>query len=83
MSELILDDAVAAALSSIRGEVVLRDRSGKEIGKFRRTMSPEEMAERNPFTLEDLEAAQRDPASRRAGMPLSEFWKRLREEEPK
>ncbi len=77
MSELVLDDAVAAALASTKGEVVLRDRSGKEIGKFRRTMSTEEMAARNPFTLDDLEAIKRDPASKEPGEPFSELWKRL------
>jgi hypothetical protein len=83
MSELVLDDAVAAVLSATRGEVLLRDRSGKVIGKFRRTMSPEEMAARNPFTQEDLKEAERIESLKRPGVPLSEILARLPGQEAK
>lgn len=81
MSELVLDDAVAATLSAVKGEVVLRDRSGKEIGRFRRTFSQEEMAARNPFTLDDLDAARRDAAAKEPGIALAEFWEKLKREQ--
>ncbi len=83
MSELTLDDAVAAMLSSQKGEVVLLDRSGREIGRFRPTCDQAEMhARRNPFTLEDLEEAKR-AASEGGGSPLSEVWKRIKGETAK
>ena len=78
MSELTLDDTVAAMLSSQKGEVVLRDRSGKEIGRVRPTCDQAEMhARRNPFTLEDLERAEQ-ALSEGGGLPLSEVWKRIK-----
>ena len=78
MSEVTLDEAAVAILGSTRGEVVVRNPKGEVVGRFRRTMSAEEMASRNPFTLKDLERAQKDPAAKEPGEPLSEFWKRIR-----
>ena len=80
MTELTLDDAVAALLSSQTAEVVLRDKRGKELGRFRPSCDDAEMhARRNPFTLEDLKEAKR-AASEGGGSPLSEVWKRIKGE---
>jgi hypothetical protein len=60
MSELTIDDAVAAALSATRGEVVLRDRTGKEIGRFRATIDQAAMHAKygHLWTEEDLKRAE-------------------------
>ena len=80
MSELTLDDTVAAMLSSQTEEVVLRDKSGKELGRFRPTSDQAALhARRNPFTLEDLEEAKR-AASKGGGLPLAEIWKQIKAE---
>ena len=59
MSEVTLDEAAVAILGSTRGEVVVRNPKGEVVGRFHRIMSAEEMAARNPFTLEDLKEAGR------------------------
>ena len=83
MSELTLDDTVAALLSSLTGETVLRDKRGKQLGRFEPTIdSAERHARRNPFTLEDLEEAKRT-ATEGDGSPLSEVWKRIKGEAAK
>lgn len=80
MSELTLDDTVAAMLSALEHETVLRDKRGKELGTFEPAMRAEEY--RHPFTQEDLEEAMLT-ATEKGGSPLSEVWKRIKGEATK
>ena len=84
MSELTLDDAVAALLSSLTGETVLRDKRGRQLGRFEPMIDPAESHQtyRHPFTQEDLEEAMLT-ATEKGGSPLSEVWKRIKGEATK
>jgi hypothetical protein len=80
MTQIILDTASANALAGTRGDVTVCDPTGKVIGRFRRTLTSEEMEARNPFTLEDLEEARRRAAEDGPAIPLAEVWKQIRSE---
>lgn len=84
MSELTLDDTVAAMLSSQTGEVVLRDKRGKKLGDFLPAVDPAERHEkyRHLFTQEDLDKAEQ-ALSEGGGLPLSEVWKQIKGEAAK
>jgi len=84
MSELTLDDTIAALLSSQKEEVVLRDQRGKELGRFRPLIDQAERHEkyRHLFTQEDLDKAEQ-ALSEGGGLPLSEVWKRIKGEATK
>lgn len=80
MTQIILDAASADVLAGTHGEVTVCDPTGKVIGRFRRTFSPEEMAARNPFTLKDLEEAKRRALQDGPGESLAEVWKQIHAE---
>lgn len=89
MSELTIDDAVAAALAATQGEVVLRDRSGKEVGRFRRTFDQAEMHAKHGHLWTDEDLKRADETEKeffeggRKGYTHEEVWEYIRSQEPK
>jgi len=82
MGSVTIDEKVVAILSGLKEETLLRDKSGKVIGRFK---PAEDEAERHAkaallFTEEDIEAARRSVANKEPGSPLAEVWKRIRGE---
>jgi hypothetical protein len=78
MSELTLDDTVAALLSSLEGEVVLRDKRGKELGRFTPGRATDELSEADVRKLFDPEEMKRRKlAEMGKGISTSELLARL------
>ena len=78
MSELTLDDTVAALLSSLKGETVLRDKGGKHLGRFvPGGLTDEEVYARAHEFLDIEEARRRKAAPRGKGLTTDEVLARL------
>lgn len=78
MSELTLDDTVAALLSSQTGEVVLRDQRGKELGRFTPGRATDELSAADVRKLFDPEEMKRRKlAEMGKGLTTQELLARL------
>lgn len=88
MTQLVLEDAVAATLASVKGEVVLCDKSGKELGRFRPTIDQATMHAQHGhlWTEEDLAQATQtlnQYLESREGFDRDSMWESIRSQGPK
>ena len=78
MTTLNADETLLSYLSLLKEETVIRDASGKRIGRFvPGDMTDEEVFARAHEFLDIEEAKRRKVAERGIGSPLSEILKRL------